>query len=221
MVAATLNLTLGAVSRPFAYRKGTIDEAAITQALKIGAYDVGRLRRGAELVGLYERLAASGKPPLIVDTAANIGAAAVFFAHKFPKARVIALEPDTAQFALLVANTAGLPIECIQAAVAAESGADYAATRYVTVDDVYDRAGDAQPFIVSLDVEGNDLFAANVEWLQRTPVIIASLSDYLVPGTAASRRFVRYAAGWDRDFMYAEDNIFSLNRALALTQVAR
>lgn len=211
MVAATLNLTLGAVSRPFAYRKGTVDEAVVAQALKVGAYDVERLRRGGELVALYERMVASGRPPLIVDTAANIGAAAVFFTYKFPKATIIALEPDSAKFELLIANTAGLPVQCIQATVASEGAVDREAPR-VAVGDIYDRSPDTQPFILKFDIEADDLFALNTEWLQRTPALIASLSDYLVPGTAASRRFIKYTTGWDRDLIYAEDNLFSLGR---------
>ena len=194
MVAATLNLTLGAVSRPFAYRKGTVDEAVVAQALTVGAYDVERLRRGGELVALYERMVASGRPPLIVDAAANIGAAAVFFTYKFPNATIIALEPDSANFALLIANTAGLPVQCIQATVASESAVDRAAPR-VAVGDIYDRSPDTQPFILKFDIEADDLFALNTEWLQRTPALIASLSDYLVPGTAASRRFIWTTVG--------------------------
>lgn len=219
MVVATLNLTLGAVQRPFAYRKGTVDEVVIAQTLTIGAFDVARLRRGSELIALYERLAAGGTPPLIVDAAASIGAAVVFFAFKFPKARIVALEPDPAKYALLVANTAGLPVECIQATVGAERAAD-GATRRVTVAEIYGRVPDTQPFILKLDVEADDVFAANTEWLQRTPVVVASLKDHLIPGTAASRRLVKYATGWDRDLTYVEDNVFSLSRALTLAQAA-
>jgi len=132
-------LTLGSVNRSFAYRKGTIDEAVIAQALKVGAYDLGRLRRGNEMVALYDRLAASGRPPLIIDAAANIGAAVVFFAYQFPKARIVALEPDAAKFALLTANTADFPVECLQASIAAEDGAG-ATTPHITINDIYRRA---------------------------------------------------------------------------------
>ena len=212
MVAATLTLPIGEDKRPFRYREGTLDEGLVLQALQVGAYDVARLRRGNELLALYERLAASGAPPLIVDTAAGIGAAAVYFAYKFPKARIVALEADAAKFELLAANTAGLPVECIQAAVAAGCGG-IAPSGHRTIDDIYAEACDARPFIVKVDVEADDLFAANTGWLQRTPVIVAALSDYLVPGTPASRRLVKHAAGWDRDFVFVEDNVFSLSRA--------
>jgi hypothetical protein len=212
VVAATLNLTLGAVSRPFAYRKGTIDEVVVAQALKVGAYDVSRLRRGSEFITLYERLAVGGAPPLIVDTAANIGAATVFFAYKFPKARILALEPDVTKFALLIANTRGLPVECLQVSISAEARAG-AETPRVTIEDIYRRAGEAEPFIVKVDVETEDMFTVNTEWLECTPVVVAALSDHLIPGTPASRRLVKCATRWNRDLVYTEDNVFSLGRA--------
>ena len=211
MVAATLTLTIGEDRRSFRYRKGTLDEGLVLQALQVGAYDVAHLRRGSELLALYERLAAGSAPPLIVDTAASIGAAAVFFAYKFPMARIVALEADPAKFDLLAANTAGLPVECIQAAVAAASPGEIP-PGHLTIDDIYGKSEDARPFILKIDVESGDLFASETRWLQRTPVIVATLSDYLVPGTAASRSLVKHAAGWDRDFVFVEDNIFSLSR---------
>lgn len=219
MEVAKITLTLGDAQRAFAYRKGTVDEAAVVQALQAGADDPGRLRRWPELAALYERMAASGKPPLIVDTAADIGASAVFFAHKFPKARVVALEPEPADFQLLTANTAGLPVECLQAAVASLAGSEAAAPA-VTLNELYGKTPDAEPFIVKLDLEAGDLFAANTEWVARTPLIIAALGDHLVPGTARSRAFVERAADWNRDFFYLHDNIFSISREPGLLQAA-
>lgn len=219
MDVARLNLTLGNAQREFHFRKGTVDEGVVVQALQTSAFDLGRLRRGAELDALYERLVAAGKAPLIVDASANIGAGAVFFNYKFPQARVIALEPEAARFQLLTANVAGLPVECVQAAVAATGSAD-AAAPCATINDIYEKTPDAAPFIVKLDLEACDLFAANTEWVERTPVIIAALSDHLIPGTAASRAFVERAAGWNRDFVYLHDNVFSIARAPEMMQAA-
>jgi FkbM family methyltransferase len=44
----------------------------------------------------------------IVDLGANIGLASVFFALRYPQARILAVEPDAENFALLVRNTAPL-----------------------------------------------------------------------------------------------------------------
>jgi FkbM family methyltransferase len=43
-------------------------------------------------------------PHAIVDAGAHIGMASLLFAHRYPKARIIALEPEPANFAALVRN---------------------------------------------------------------------------------------------------------------------
>ena len=43
----------------------------------------------------------------IIDAGANIGLSSVFFAHKYPRARVVAIEPEAENFALLQRNTRG------------------------------------------------------------------------------------------------------------------
>ncbi len=45
-----------------------------------------------------------GEPLLIVDAGAHIGLASVFFASKYPKAKVIAIEPEQSNFEILLMN---------------------------------------------------------------------------------------------------------------------
>src|SRR5688500_19248701 len=45
-------------------------------------------------------------PRTIVDVGANVGYASVYFASKYPRARIIAVEPEATDFALLKRNTA-------------------------------------------------------------------------------------------------------------------
>lgn len=213
MEIAKLALTLGNDQREFLYRKGTIDEAVIMQALTRGAYDIGQLRRGGEFLALYEQLTQSNTPALILDAAAEIGAAAIFFSYKFPKARIVAVEQDSAKFELLCANTADLPVECIQATIPANAETT---TPVTTISDIYNKMPDTQPFIVKFDVEAGDPFAYHSGWVERTPMIIGMLRDYLLPGTPASRRLVEYAAGWSRDFVFLHDNVFLVNRSPSL-----
>lgn len=54
------------------------------------------------------------EPRLIVDAGAHIGLASVWFAKRYPKARIIALEPDAENFRMLVKNTRGLNVEPLQ-----------------------------------------------------------------------------------------------------------
>jgi FkbM family methyltransferase len=45
---------------------------------------------------------------VIVDLGANIGLATVFFGTRYPEARILSVEPEAANFAMLAANTAAL-----------------------------------------------------------------------------------------------------------------
>lgn len=45
------------------------------------------------------------EPEVIVDCGANIGLSAVYFAQKYPSAKIIAIEPDKTNFDFLVRNT--------------------------------------------------------------------------------------------------------------------
>src|SRR5262245_14044738 len=49
------------------------------------------------------------EPRVIVDAGANIGLAAVYFASRFPRARILAIEPEDDNFTLLERNVAPYP----------------------------------------------------------------------------------------------------------------
>ena len=57
-------------------------------------------------------------PDTIVDCGANIGLASVFFANRFPAAKIIAVEPEMSNFEILKVNTALYPnIELVNKAI--------------------------------------------------------------------------------------------------------
>jgi len=54
-------------------------------------------------------------PKVIVDAGANIGLSVLFFAHKYPNAKIIAIEPESSNFDLLKHNTRNYPnIICLK-----------------------------------------------------------------------------------------------------------
>jgi len=58
------------------------------------------------------------EPAFIIDAGANVGFTAVYFANRFPKARIIAVEPEESNFILLQKNTEAYPnVRCIKAGV--------------------------------------------------------------------------------------------------------
>ena len=52
----------------------------------------------------------AGEPRTIVDAGANIGLTSVFFANRFPQARIFAIEPEAQNFEMLKKNTGAYPI---------------------------------------------------------------------------------------------------------------
>jgi FkbM family methyltransferase len=62
-------------------------------------------------------------PKTIVDAGAYTGLSTVFFATRYPEAKIIAIEPDRANFELLMLNTTNISnVHTIRAALWAESG---------------------------------------------------------------------------------------------------
>ena len=62
-------------------------------------------------------------PKVIVDAGAYTGLSTAYFANRYPEARVIAIEPDSTNFGLLVRNTSALKnVDAIQAALWSDSG---------------------------------------------------------------------------------------------------
>lgn len=49
------------------------------------------------------------EPRIIVDAGANIGLTSVFYANKYPRAKIIAIEPETSNFEMLLKNTGPYP----------------------------------------------------------------------------------------------------------------
>jgi FkbM family methyltransferase len=219
--------------RDFRHRGTRADRGVISQMLEAQDYSLRRLRRGAELQGLYERIVAADQVPLVLDAGANIGASVLYFARAFPRAHIAALEPARDNFELLQPNAAGLDVDARCAAIGAVDGetalvdpgegewgyrtaADAAgervsvisATRLVTEK----RAAGRVPFIAKIDIEGGEaeLFSRDTEWADPFPLLIIELHDWLLPRGGSSRNFLRWVAARDRDFVYIGENVFSI-----------
>lgn len=209
------------------------DLGIVGQIFGAEEYRLERLARCDELLGEYESICAAGESPLILDCGANIGLASVYFARLFPKAHIIAIEPEPGNIALARSNCLHYPnVEFIQAGVANARSTgtivdprlgdnayrttlDTAGkTKLVAINALLADAGNAgrRPFIVKIDIEGfeENLFADHVEWVDEFPLLVIELHDWLFRGSANSRNFLRCVSGLERDFVYMGENIFSL-----------
>ncbi|GAB4214534.1 MAG: hypothetical protein OHK0022_53200 [Roseiflexaceae bacterium] len=147
----------------------------------------------------------------IVDLGANVGYAALYFAQRYPEARVIAVEPDPANYALLRRNTAVYPqVVPLQAAVwsrrthlritnpddaswsrrvAEQPGDGLGGVPAITMAELLALCGDEPIDILKIDIESaeKELFDdPAAAWLDRVHVIIIELHDNLRPGCSAA-----------------------------------
>jgi FkbM family methyltransferase len=85
--------------------------------LRPGTSDIP-LFRTVLLRGEYDLPFLMNRPAAIIDAGANIGLASIWFASKFPDARIIAVEPERSNYDLLARNVAPFPnITPVHAAV--------------------------------------------------------------------------------------------------------
>jgi FkbM family methyltransferase len=174
---------------------------------------------------------------VVMDLGANTGLASIFFAQQFPRARVIAVEPDPDNFRLLQRNAAGRPrILPIQAAAWAEDTTLYLqkhdasgnsmgawgvrtivaptneahAVEALSIATLMRRAGVASIDILKVDIEGAEmeLFSHNVEeWLSGTRCVIIETHNRFRPGSD-QRVSERLAADFQELQRMGENRVF-------------
>jgi FkbM family methyltransferase len=146
-------------------------------------------------------------PEYIVDGGANAGYSTVFFASRYPQAKIVAVEPESSNYELLAHNTAAYAnVTSVHAALwnrnmvldienpdagknafrmrtATNPGSG--GIQALTPDDILQSSGFPRMDILKLDIEGaeKELFAENSSvWLDKTEVIIVELHDWLRHG---------------------------------------
>lgn len=162
--------------------------------------------------------------PCIIDCGANVGYASVFFLRLFPTARVIAVEPDERNFAILAMNLrhTGARAVAIRAGVWSHATTlkccdapyrdgmewsrqvvecvadDPAAFQAVSIGDLVRQANAPRINILKIDIEGAESVVFEdvdrQEWLDRTDAIAIELHDDTIFGPA-SEVFMRAIAG--------------------------
>lgn len=210
------------------HRGSPADHAVLEQIFTKQSYAMSRLIRHAELRALYDAL----PRPLIIDAGANIGASALWFSVEFPRAHILAIEPDAGNFGFLKTNLAGYDVDARHAAVGPRNGrarledpgrGPWAFRALPDADGgiqvlslsgllAEKRAAGYDPFIVKIDIEGGEsqLFSESTDWIDEVPILILELHDWLLPGQGLARPFLKCIADRDRDFVCFDENIFSI-----------
>jgi len=182
-------ISIEGIPHPIKLRVGTSDARSMADCLLDMQYDIDP---GFE-------------PRTVVDLGGNIGCSAIYFANRWPDAKIVVVEPLAATFAILQQNTEFYPnIIPVHAAAhprretvelfvpktgfwatrvtrAGSSGTKESnSARGLPVIDLLDEYGIDRIDILKIDIEGSeaDLFANNPHpWLSRTRLMMIELHD--------------------------------------------
>lgn len=173
----------------------------------------------------------SKEAKIIIDAGANIGLAAVFFKKKYPQAKIISIEPDKDNFAILEFNTQfHSDRELINGALWDKSGiveisnpesapSSFVVTeqskrrspvkiRAYTVDEIIHLFKIEKIDILKIDIEGAEehLFKENYKnWLDKTSTLIIELHDQYISYSSAS--FFKAIEGYKFNFEVKGENL--------------
>lgn len=181
--------------QPVYLRKGTSDFPVFESVLVNRCYDID-----------YKI-----DPHIIFDCGANIGMTSVFYATRFPQAKIISIEPETTNFELLKKNTKqysniniyqnGLWNKSATLKVEDNGHGEWGFTvkevpngtpggvKAVSIPDLMQQQQVNHIDILKIDIEGaeKELFDSNYQtWLPKVKVIVIELHDRMREGTAAS-----------------------------------
>ena len=218
---------------PLTLRPRSSDIPTIRQIFVDRQYDMRSIPQWRDIEGRYQEILQRGRRPLIIDAGANIGAASLYFAREFPKAKIVAVEPEQSNVRLCCENTNSLDIEVLPMAIGSASGKVLLVTderehwavatkrssdgdiAICTVNDIVtNHQHECDLFLVKIDIEGfeSDLFSANVEWVRDAKIIFIEPHDWLLPGQATSRNFQRVLAEHEFDLIVSGENLLYIRR---------
>ena len=188
-------IKLPAIKYPIYLRKSTTDIPTFYQIYYYKGYDIDF----------------NFAPKIIVDCGANVGLASVYFKNRYPDARIIAVEPESSNFEILLKNTEKYKdIECVQAGIWKKSTnlriidhgqgnwafvtqevdeADADTIKAISIDELMKNHNIDHIDILKIDIESSEkeLFEENFEkWLPKVKVVIVELHDYMKEGCTRS-----------------------------------
>jgi FkbM family methyltransferase len=223
---------------PIILRDTIADHAAFWQCLVKQQYDFSIFPQASNIAQQYQRLLEQGETPLIIDCGGNIGLTTLWLSARFPRARIVTLEPDDDNFALVQANnahlgerhlplnggiwnrSAGLRIINPESGAAAyrveevSLNSEEAQIRAYTVDEVCELTGSDEALYVKIDIEGAQaaLFESNTDWVTRTWLISVELDDWLFPWQGTSQSLFRTLSRYPFDYLMRDESIFCFRK---------
>lgn len=207
-----------------------IDAEVLGQIYLNNDYGLSKLSRYEDLVTIYNSIFNKNKKPLIIDCGANNGMSVRYFMETFPCSYVVGVEPDIHNYLIANSNIIHERGVLLNGAIGSKQGkanivnsqsdhwgfkverSDAGNVEFYTVNNLLFRFRGLKPFIIKIDIEGyeKELFSDNVDWIDLFPLIIIELHDWMLPGNANSKNFLREISKRNRDFVFYGENVFSI-----------
>ena len=170
----------------------------------------------------------AARPQVIVDAGANIGLASIFYANRYPEAKIIAIEPEPSNYEMLRKNLAPYPNAVpVQAALWSEKGPLSATSaagghhayqvreengvddlghrctvRGVTLGGLMADLGIQHIDLLKVDIEGSEreVFQNSAEWIGRVGVLAIEIHEWIRSGCNESvySAAKEFAVRWQR-----------------------
>lgn len=225
----------GGTKRPFYFRANSVgDNGVIEQIFKNDDYNISSFSMTARLKRYASAPERQSKRLLVIDAGANIGASAIYFTLWDARICVCAIEPEKHNFELLQKNCANLPIVPLNAALAGKRGKMWLAdpglgdwgfrvgqgqgrheVDAIDMTYIFQEFSEEQysPLLCKIDIEGGEeyLFDENCNWVDKIPLIIIELHDWMLPGKSNSKNFLAAVSERRFDVIYRGENLFCFN----------
>jgi len=146
-------------------------------------------------------------PKVIIDAGAYVGYSAVYLAHQYPDAQIIAVEPESSNFAQLQKHTAHLPkVTCVNGAIWSETtpltitdrgtgnwgfnvsptkAGESSDTMGYSVADLLNKLHVSSVDFIKLDIEGSELELFQHDphtWLPQINTLLIEMHEHIAPG---------------------------------------
>lgn len=201
------------MAHPVKLRIGTTDISTYKQVLVLRQYE-------------FEKPEA---PRFIIDAGANIGLSAVYFANRFPQAKIVAIEPEDSNYRMLCENVRPYPqVKPLRAALWREnedlflldSGhgnhgfqvgdnetgdlCEVGSVPGLTIDSIMRDAGEEKVDLLKIDIEGaeREVMEESGGWIDTVGVLMIELHDDIKPG--CSKAFYEATRGFSNDVIKGE-----------------
>lgn len=180
------------------------------------------------------------QPQVIIDGGANIGLTSIFFANRYPNARIISVEPDENNFIVLSDNVRPYPrITPVKSAIwhkkeqihvvdkgygdrgfMIEKNATGTVLEAQSLSDLLQAHNITQIDILKLDIEGSEkeVFSENYDtWLPYTRCLIIELHDRMKHG--CSHAVFKALLDYDFSLTIQGDNLLFINESPVIVPV--